>query len=147
MDYNFHCSYFFNCSLTQERHLITKRKCGVNRLQNWRFWNNLNAYKQYPTLVGIYLRIVYDTTSDERSCLPCVCKFSRFPIRVKSETLSSNKCMSIAGLHKGRKCFLHSVGYWTSNFHQIFLKFNIDRKILYKKIGVIFFILPLHQQT
>ena len=32
--------------------------------------------------------------------------------------------------------FFTFMGYWTSNFRQIFLKIKIDRKILYKKIGV-----------
>ena len=51
---------------------------------------NLETYKQYPTLAGIYLRIVYNTTSDERTCLPCfIWNLPDFQFRLKSETLSS----------------------------------------------------------
>lgn len=43
------------------------------------------ANKQYPTLAGIYLRTVYDTTSDE--CILLTLRFEtvRFPFKVKAK--------------------------------------------------------------
>ena len=42
----------------------TKRKCGVDCLPEWRFWNTLTQINNTPHLL-LYIRTIYDETSDE----------------------------------------------------------------------------------
>ena len=73
---------------------------------------NLGTNKQYPTPVAIYLRIVYNKTSDEVDCsFPVPMKFTRFLSKVKAKHFHLNMlCQHLyrSRHRKYKKCFQHS---------------------------------------
>ena len=54
-----------------------KRKCGVVSLSNRRLWNALHQINNTPHL-SVYIRTIYNNTSNECYCYPDAMKFSRF---------------------------------------------------------------------
>ena len=101
---------------------LSKKKCGVVRLSEWRFWNTREQINNTPH------RTVYQEWYNYTRRWVFVLlilvhvKFSRFPFKNKSETLLPTICRCPSGQQdKDRKCFAEYnalLGYCSHKFQQ-----------------------------